>query len=580
LGFQPLDADLSSIAAYNGTGTWLYRSAVDTWSAVTIGSGLTFTSGTLTATGASSGVAEYTFSTDTSPPPASGEVQFNNATFSAVTTVWIHNITNNGTDLKRQFETIPIGATIIVQDQGNSANYAKYTVASAPVDNTDYFAFPVTHVASAGSISNNSRAAVVVQRESAYQPLDADLTALAALTGTNTIYYRSGADTWSPVTMGANMTFSGGVLDSTAAGGGGIPEPASDGFYGRNMASGVGSWVAAVKLAGDTMTGNLTISKNTPALILNTSASAQANQIGGKTNGSDRWLMMLGDAAPESGSNAGSDFAIVRYSDAGSQIDTPFKITRGNGAMKLAGDTTIEKSSPILTLRKSASGQVNEIRGQTGVNRRWQITLGNATAEVGSNNGSDFSITRFTDADVAVDTPLFIHRGGGYMTLGRLANGNLDGTTRAAQFSFRYNDWGIIGRNNDSGTHSAIVWLNSGGGVVGSADTSTTGTAWNTSSDRRLKKDFVPFMRGREILAQLRVQDFTWKETGLRETGLIAQDVEPYFPAAVGVGRGEPDDPDFMPYRIDNSRLVPVLIQALQEAFQEIETLKAQLARA
>src|SRR5262245_18005982 len=51
------------------------------------------------------------------------------------------------------------------------------------------------------------------------QPLDGDLTALSALTGTNTIYYRSAPDTWSPVTMGGNMTFTGGTLNSTGGGG-------------------------------------------------------------------------------------------------------------------------------------------------------------------------------------------------------------------------------------------------------------------------------------------------------------------------------------------------------------------------
>ncbi len=45
------------------------------------------------------------------------------------------------------------------------------------------------------------------------QPLDADLTAIAALTGTNTIYYRSAADTWTAVTVGANLSFSGGTLN-------------------------------------------------------------------------------------------------------------------------------------------------------------------------------------------------------------------------------------------------------------------------------------------------------------------------------------------------------------------------------
>jgi hypothetical protein len=66
------------------------------------------------------------------------------------------------------------------------------------------------------------------------QPLDGDLTVLAALTGTNTIYYRSGTDAWTAVTIGGNMTFTGGVLNSTAGGGGGITDAPSDGkTYGR-----------------------------------------------------------------------------------------------------------------------------------------------------------------------------------------------------------------------------------------------------------------------------------------------------------------------------------------------------------
>lgn len=45
-----------------------------------------------------------------------------------------------------------------------------------------------------------------------YQPLDADLTALAALTWTDTIYYRSAANTWTAVTIGSGLSFSTGTL--------------------------------------------------------------------------------------------------------------------------------------------------------------------------------------------------------------------------------------------------------------------------------------------------------------------------------------------------------------------------------
>ena len=50
------------------------------------------------------------------------------------------------------------------------------------------------------------------------QAYDADLLALAALSGTNTIYYRSASNTWSAVSIGSNLSFSGGTLSASVAG--------------------------------------------------------------------------------------------------------------------------------------------------------------------------------------------------------------------------------------------------------------------------------------------------------------------------------------------------------------------------
>jgi len=47
-----------------------------------------------------------------------------------------------------------------------------------------------------------------------YQPLDGDLTALAALSGTHTMYFRSGTSTWSAVTIGSGLLFSGSTLNT------------------------------------------------------------------------------------------------------------------------------------------------------------------------------------------------------------------------------------------------------------------------------------------------------------------------------------------------------------------------------
>lgn len=75
--------------------------------------------------------------------------------------------------------------------------------------------------------------------------------------------------------------------------------------------------VTFLPLAGGTLTGNLSISKNTPLLVLNKSASGEAAYIQSQTAGVGRWLLTLGDAVAEAGANAGSDFKMFRYTDAG-----------------------------------------------------------------------------------------------------------------------------------------------------------------------------------------------------------------------------------------------------------------------
>jgi hypothetical protein len=64
------------------------------------------------------------------------------------------------------------------------------------------------------------------------QPLDADLTAIAALTGINTIYYRSAANTWAAVTVGTGLSFSSGTLASTVTGD--VTQAGNNTFTGQN----------------------------------------------------------------------------------------------------------------------------------------------------------------------------------------------------------------------------------------------------------------------------------------------------------------------------------------------------------
>lgn len=94
-------------------------------------------------------------------------------------------------------------------------------------------------------------------------------------------------------------------------------------------------------LAANTLTGDQTISKASPQHILNKAASGQFSLLRGRTNGNQRWDIALGDDTPESGANAGSNFAVVSYNDAGAGATTRMRIVRDNGYTNLFGFTEI-----------------------------------------------------------------------------------------------------------------------------------------------------------------------------------------------------------------------------------------------
>ncbi len=71
-------------------------------------------------------------------------------------------------------------------------------------------------IAAAATDATTKAAAAQAAAIAASQPLDGDLTALAALSGTGVFYYRSAANTYLPVTIGGNLTFALGTLDAVA----------------------------------------------------------------------------------------------------------------------------------------------------------------------------------------------------------------------------------------------------------------------------------------------------------------------------------------------------------------------------
>ena len=105
--------------------------------------------------------------------------------------------------------------------------------------------------------------------------------------------------------------------------------------------------------------------------------------------------------------------------------------------------------------------------------------------------------------------------------------------------------------------------------AVGTITTNSSTTAYNTSSDGRLK-NVLGEAKGLEIINKLNPVNFEWKKNKEIQDGLIAQEVMEIVPNAVTCS-----EKDY--YQMDYSKLVTPLIKAIQELSAEVEELKAKL---
>jgi hypothetical protein len=115
--------------------------------------------------------------------------------------------------------------------------------------------------------------------------------------------------------------------------------------------------------------------------------------------------------------------------------------------------------------------------------------------------------------------------------------------------------------------------------VVGSITFNTTSTQYNTSSDYRLKENVTPLAGAADRLAQIPVHRFNFIVDPDRTVdGFLAHEVQAIVPEAIHGTKDEVDADGNPVYQgIDQSKLVPLLTAALQEALTEIASLKARL---
>ena len=167
------------------------------------------------------------------------------------------------------------------------------------------------------------------------------------------------------------------------------------------------------------------------------------------------------------------------------------------------------------------------------------------------------------------------------LLVGRTANwdfnsANTEGVGIAPTHVFASRNSGASGYFKRATSNGTVVEFYRGTSGVGNISVTTSATAYNTSSDYRLKESVEPLTGAADRVLALKPSRFNFiSEPDKVVDGFIAHEAQEVVPEAV-TGEKDAVDADGNPeYQgIDQSKLVPLLTAALQEALTEIDNLK------
>ncbi|QDP54656.1 MAG: hypothetical protein Unbinned3459contig1002_48 [Prokaryotic dsDNA virus sp.] len=342
--------------------------------------------------------------------------------------------------------------------------------------------------------------------------------------------------------------------------------------------------------ASASVTGNFTVDTDTLHV------DSTNNRVGiGTTSPADSQLDVRGTAGVKIGDGTCTLELLGRddlgYAIIGTDTNHPIAIrTNNTERMRIdgSGNVGIGTSSPSQTLELNGTGS------------RIYITDGNEDISMTSTGDGQLSLkgNGYTGA-VAIDgTGMHVYHNSASRSLilgtnetcrfeidgtGRIGIGSQGSIQTNGQFgiyNISYARYPIFSASSNSLTPFMLLFQNASHTTIGSIRMSgTTGVSYNTSSDYRLKENVTDLTDGITRVKQLQPKRFNFIDDPDRTVdGFLAHEVTA-VPEAISGDKDEVDDEGNPVYQgIDQSKLVPLLTAALQEAITKIETLEIKVA--
>jgi hypothetical protein len=250
------------------------------------------------------------------------------------------------------------------------------------------------------------------------------------------------------------------------------------------------------------------------------------------------------------------------------------------------GNVGIGTTTPAVSIQSSDDTDTSDRRIRAGTNARYVELIRNASTDnsVRSVGNADFIIDQNAAGNLifrtnAIERGRFTS-GGTAQFRGNNASSSFTSTLCSVQIAYvgGGTEYGI-GLRPATDVTNAVQFQNAAGTAIGSISTTAAATAYNTTSDYRLKNNVQPFPDGLTKVKALSPSQWEWSADDSEGFGFIAHELQAVVPEAVTGAKDAVDangDPIYQ--AVDYGKLTTVLVAAVKELTAKVESLEARIA--